>query len=144
MLKRNIHFYNGVKIEFKGANIFNPQKRIVNSHYNIMSDIERTELLCKKSNVLTVLVESIPSLLAFKYEKRNPYGMLDIYICYLEEGDILKRIDGCFDPVSVIDFCRENNLKIDSDSLNYICKKYIGPNNETELVLPADTIEYII
>lgn len=112
------------KDKFKGATIISITPLAIDSDGNYLSDRENEEihLVCNKPNRVTV--EDYCKWYNFFFVTYNPDNESEMILITLSYGDIIGGYNHSFYPDYMIQFCIENNLKIDAISYINIVKMY--------------------
>ena len=125
-----------VREKFKGAYVSRYEKAQKNIDDKYMShrNDEDIALVRQELNVLTV--EDYNKWYGLYYLMEDP-DTKEIMLVTLAWGDILEGIDHEFYPDTVVNFCKENNIKIDMVSYICICKSlFIYDKKILEYQLP--------
>ena len=123
------------KDKFKGATITSITPLIVeDGRYLSNRDSNDIYLVSNKPNRITV--EDHCKWYNFFYPTYNPDNESEMILIALSYGDIVEGYNDSFYPNSIVDFCIENNLKLDAVSYISIVKMYYEEHdNSLELFI---------
>jgi hypothetical protein len=114
-----------VRERFKGAYVASyekAQKREFDGKYMSDRNDEDVPLVCQELNVLTV--EDYDKWYGLYYLMEDP-DTKEVMLVKLCWGDILEGIDHEFYPSAVVEFCKQNEIYLDSASYICICKSLL-------------------
>lgn len=120
------------KDKFKGATITSITPLVVEDD-RYLSNRESNDiyLVCNKPNRVTV--EDYCKWYNFFYPTYNPDNESEMILIALSYGDTIEGYNNSFYPDSIVEFCRENNLKLDAISYINIVKMYYEERDNDDI-----------
>ena len=120
------------KDKFKGATITSITPLVVEDD-RYLSNRESNDiyLVCNKPNRVTV--EDYCKWYNFFYPTYNPDNESEMILIALSYGDTIEGYNNSFCPDSIVEFCRENNLKLDAISYINIVKMYYEERDNDDI-----------
>lgn len=115
-----------IREKFKGAYVSSyeiaQKSTFENNKYMSDRNDESIVLVCQELNILTV--EDYDKWYGLYYLMEDP-DTKEVMLVTLCWGDILEGVDHEFYPNAIINFCVENDLKVDATSYICICKSLL-------------------
>ena len=120
------------KDKFKGASITSITPLVVEDN-RYLSNRESNDvyLVCNKPNRVTV--EDYCKWYNFFYPTYNPDNESEMILIALSYGYTIEGYNHSFYPDSIVEFCRENNLKLDAISYINIVKMYYEERDNNDI-----------